>query len=173
MLRERSRTPRNGCHIRCVAAQRCSVLTCLSRGAGVRAEAIFDVRALLTPPLAAERMIRLFSNGVFVQKCVLDRKRSYLTEKGLFSRKAPSCGESTNFRFLLMRACSNRPICRSIDSRTRGIRLGQNANNRARHKRSENQVDRTRVREVRIQFLPAESQQTFGSSKDGARCSIA
>ena len=41
-------------------------------------------------------------------------------------------GESTNFRFLLMRACSNRPICRSIDSRTRRMRLGQNANNRAR-----------------------------------------
>src|SRR5215831_5683304 len=26
---------------------------------------------------------------VFVQKCLLERKRSYLTEKGLFSRKAP------------------------------------------------------------------------------------
>ena len=25
---------------------------------------------------------------VFVQKCLLERKRSYLTEKGLFSRKA-------------------------------------------------------------------------------------
>src|SRR6516162_10305379 len=35
-------------------------------------------------------------------------------------------GESTNFRFLLMRACSNSPICRSIDSRTRRMRLGQN-----------------------------------------------
>src|SRR5215469_12713105 len=41
-------------------------------------------------------------------------------------------------------------------SRTRRIRLGQNANNRARYKRSENQVHRTRVREVRIQFPPAE-----------------
>jgi len=30
------------------------------------------------------------------QKCLLDRKRSYLTEKGLFSRKAPSSGESTS-----------------------------------------------------------------------------
>jgi hypothetical protein len=28
---------------------------------------------------------------VFVQKCLLERKRSYLTEKGLFSRKA--CGD--------------------------------------------------------------------------------
>jgi len=26
----------------------------------------------------------------FVQKCLLERKRSYLTEKGLFSRKALS-----------------------------------------------------------------------------------
>ena len=52
-------------------------------------------------------------------------------------------------------------------SRTRRIRLGQNANNRARYKRSENQVHRTRVREVRIQFPPAESQQTFGSGASG------
>ena len=29
-----------------------------------------------------------------MQKCFLERKRSYLTEKGLFSRKAPSSGES-------------------------------------------------------------------------------
>ena len=27
------------------------------------------------------------------------------------SNPAPSSGESTNFRFLLMRECSNRPIC--------------------------------------------------------------
>ena|SRR6516164_7437996 len=40
------------------------------------------------------------------------------------------------------------------------MRLRPNANNRARHKRSENQIHRTRVREVRIQFPPAESQQT-------------
>jgi hypothetical protein len=50
------------------------------------------VRALLTPPLAAERMVRLSTRMGFraeVQKCFLERKRSYLTEKGLFSRKAP------------------------------------------------------------------------------------
>ena len=29
-----------------------------------------------------------------MQKCLLERKRSYLTEKGLFSCKAPSSGES-------------------------------------------------------------------------------
>ena len=46
-----------------------------------------DVRALLTAPLAAQRMVRL-QQWVFVQKCLLERKRSYLTEKGLFSRKA-------------------------------------------------------------------------------------
>src|SRR6516162_6124000 len=51
-------------------------------------------------------------------------------------------------------------------SRTHRIRLGQNANNRARYKRSENQVHRTRVREVRIQFPPAESPQTIGSAGD-------
>jgi hypothetical protein len=71
------------------------VLTCLSRGTGVQAGAIFDVRALPTPPLAAERMIRTLQQWVFVQKCLLDRKRSSLTEKGLFSRKAarrrPNC----------------------------------------------------------------------------------
>src|SRR6516162_8491223 len=44
------------------------------------------------------------------------------------------------------------------------MRLRQNANNRARHKRSENQIHRTRVREVRIQFPPAESLRTIGSS---------
>ena len=37
------------------------------------------------------------------------------------------------------------------------MRLRPNANNRARHKRSENQIHRTRVREVRIQFPPTES----------------
>src|SRR6516165_9920462 len=31
---------------------------------------------------------------VFVQKCLLERKRSYLTEKGLFLLKAPSSSES-------------------------------------------------------------------------------
>ena len=51
--------------------------------------AIFDVRALPTPPLAAERMIRL-----------LDRKRSYLTEKGLFSRKAPGGDLVERFQIL-------------------------------------------------------------------------
>ena len=40
-------------------AVRRGVLTCLSRGTGVQVGAIFDVRALLTPPLAAERMVRL------------------------------------------------------------------------------------------------------------------
>jgi hypothetical protein len=64
MLRERFEdTAQRVCHIRCVAAQRRDVLTCLSRGTGVQAGAIFDVRALPTPPLAAERMIRLSSNG--------------------------------------------------------------------------------------------------------------
>jgi hypothetical protein len=51
------------------------VLTCLSRRTGVQVGAIFDVRALLTPPLAAERMVRLsHENGVFVQKCALRSK---------------------------------------------------------------------------------------------------
>ena len=36
-----------------------AVLTCLSRRTGVQVGAIFDVRALLTPPLAVERMVRL------------------------------------------------------------------------------------------------------------------
>ena len=73
------------------------VLTCLSRRTGVQVGAIFDVRALLTPPLAAERMVRLsHENGVFVQKCLLERKRSYLTEKGLFSCKAPSYRTDSN-----------------------------------------------------------------------------
>ena len=64
MLRATVRGHRaTGCHIRCVAAQRRGVVTCLSRGTGVQAAAIFDVRALLTPPLAAERMIRLSSKG--------------------------------------------------------------------------------------------------------------
>ena len=35
------------------------VLTCLSRRTGVQVGTIFDIRALLTPPLAAERMVRL------------------------------------------------------------------------------------------------------------------
>ena len=38
-----------------------------------------------------------------------------------------------------------------VDATTRRMRLRQNANNRARHKRSENQIHRTRVLEVRIQ----------------------
>ena len=38
-------------------------------------------------------MVRLsHENGVFVQKCLLERKRSYLTEKELFSRKAEFTG---------------------------------------------------------------------------------
>ena len=40
-------------------AARRGVLTCLSRGTGVEVGVIFDVRALLTPPLVAERMVRL------------------------------------------------------------------------------------------------------------------
>jgi hypothetical protein len=40
-------------------AARRSVLTCLSRVTGVQVRAIFDVRALLTPPLGAERTVRL------------------------------------------------------------------------------------------------------------------
>ena len=64
-----------------------AVLTCLSRRTGVQVGAIFDVRALLTPPLAAERMAGSPREWVFVQKC-LRTKRSYLTEKGLFRAKA-------------------------------------------------------------------------------------
>ena len=33
---------------------------------------------------------------VFVQKCLLERKRSYLTEKGLFSRKAPAASRTNS-----------------------------------------------------------------------------
>jgi len=40
-------------------AARRGVLTCLLRGTGVQVGAIFDVRALLTPPLGAERTVRL------------------------------------------------------------------------------------------------------------------
>jgi hypothetical protein len=81
------------------------VLTCLSRGTGVQVEAIFDVRALLTPPLAAGRMVRLSTREwVFVQKSLPKRKCSYLTEKGLISRKvtwrprrpAEGCGALTH-----------------------------------------------------------------------------
>ena len=63
MLRERfedtaQRVPHT---MRRSPAARCADL--LMRGTGVQAGAIFDVRALPTPPLAAERMIRLSSNG--------------------------------------------------------------------------------------------------------------
>jgi hypothetical protein len=63
MLKERFEDTAQRVPHTCVAAQRRGVVTCLSRGTGVQAAAIFDVRALLTPPLAAERMIRLSSNG--------------------------------------------------------------------------------------------------------------
>ena len=46
-------------------AARRGVLTCLSRGTGVQVGAIFDVRALLTPPLAAERMVQLSTRMSF------------------------------------------------------------------------------------------------------------
>src|ERR1700741_1721171 len=52
-----------GATIRCVAAERRGLLTCLSRRTGVQVGAIFDLRALLTPPLAGERMVRLSNNG--------------------------------------------------------------------------------------------------------------
>jgi len=43
---------------------------------------------------------------VFVQKCLLERKRSYLTEKGLFSRKAPYGGPRiSNPLPLCLRVC--------------------------------------------------------------------
>src|ERR1700731_3826127 len=84
-----SRSPWRDAGFVTLRRSRRGVLTCLSRRTGVQVGAIFDVRALLTPPLAAERMVRLsHENGVFVQKCLLERKRSYLTEKGLFSCKA-------------------------------------------------------------------------------------
>jgi hypothetical protein len=44
--------------IRCVAAGRRGVLNSY-RGVRIRVGAIFDVRALLMPPLAAERIVRL------------------------------------------------------------------------------------------------------------------
>src|ERR1700730_12416252 len=57
-------------------AARRGVLTCLSRGTGVQVGAIFDVRALLTPPLAAERMVRLSSNGFSCRNaCLNDRRK--------------------------------------------------------------------------------------------------
>jgi hypothetical protein len=39
---------------------------------GVQVGAIFDVRALLTPPLAAERMVRLSSNGFSCRNACLN-----------------------------------------------------------------------------------------------------
>ena len=42
------------------------VLTCLSRGTGVQVKAIFDVRALLTPPLAAERIVKQSRNCALI-----------------------------------------------------------------------------------------------------------
>jgi hypothetical protein len=60
MLRERFEdTAHAGATIRCLAAGRRGVVTCLSRGTGVRVGALFDLRALLMPPLAAERIVRL------------------------------------------------------------------------------------------------------------------
>src|SRR5215469_15904157 len=61
-----------GATMRCVAAERRGVLICLSRGTGVQVRAIFDVRALLTPPLAAERMVRLSSNGFSCRNACLN-----------------------------------------------------------------------------------------------------
>ena len=49
--------------LRHAAYSRRGVLTCLSRRTGVQVGAIFDVRALLTPPLAAERMTRVSTPG--------------------------------------------------------------------------------------------------------------
>jgi hypothetical protein len=80
------------------------VLTCLSRGAGVQAEAIFDVRALLTPPLAAERMIRLSSNGF---SC----RNACLTENALQSLADLNEGKSPTFEMLKrMGAASDWPL---------------------------------------------------------------
>ena len=42
------------------------VLTRLSRGTGVQVKAIFDVRALLTPPLAAERIVKQSRNCALI-----------------------------------------------------------------------------------------------------------
>jgi hypothetical protein len=97
-----SRSPWRDAGFVTLRRSRRGVLTCLSRRTGVQVGAIFDVRAFLTPPLAAERMVRLsHENGVFVQKCLLERKRSYLTEKGLFSCKAacrPACTHMPCYR---------------------------------------------------------------------------
>ena len=52
----------------------------------------FDFHALRGTPRRRLRLSASFGSlreWVFVQKCSLDRKRAYLTEKGLFSRKAP------------------------------------------------------------------------------------
>jgi hypothetical protein len=85
-----SRSPWRDAGFVTLRRSRRGVLTCLSRRTGVQVGAIFDVRALLTPPLAAEAWSGSPREWVFVQKCLLERKRSYLTEKGLFSRKALS-----------------------------------------------------------------------------------
>jgi hypothetical protein len=78
-----------GATIRCLAAGRRCVLTCLSRGTGVQVGATFDV---VTPPLAAERMVRLSTQEwVFVQKCLPERKCSYLTEIRAIFAQSP-CG---------------------------------------------------------------------------------
>jgi hypothetical protein len=75
-------------------AARHDALTCLSRGTGVQVGAIFDVRALLTPRLRPSAWFGSPREWVFVQKCLLERKCSYLTEKELFSRKAQARAEA-------------------------------------------------------------------------------
>src|SRR6516225_570452 len=63
-------------------AARRGVLTCLLRGTGVQVGAIFDVRTLLTPPLGAERTVRLSTRMGFraemlarTKTLVVDRER--------------------------------------------------------------------------------------------------
>jgi hypothetical protein len=61
-----------------VRARRACSRTQSCPSTGVQVGAIFDARALLTPPPAAERMVRLSTREwVFVQKCLLERKCTY------------------------------------------------------------------------------------------------
>ena len=54
----------------------------------------------------------------FVQKCLLERKRSYLTEKGLFLLKAPSSSESMQTHSALVFSSESAGQARLGDPRT-------------------------------------------------------
>ena len=71
-----------------VYAARCAGLP-IARGTGVRVGAIFDVRALLTPPLEAELIVRLSTRMGFRAEALASMKTRLLDrERAIFGQSS-------------------------------------------------------------------------------------